>query len=129
SRYTVRLENYCKRIAIEAKVAIEMARTGVLPAAFSYLTRLAPLKDIPAASETFAEVSKLVHSTNIAIQALEAALHATHRTGSVVEEAEAFRSKVLPAMNELRAAVDALEVRVDDDLWPYPKYREMLFMV
>ena len=47
----------------------------------------------------------------------------------ILREAELFRGKVLPAMVELRTAVDALETRVDDDLWPYPKYREMLFMV
>jgi glutamine synthetase len=129
SRYNVRLENYCKRVAIEAKVAVEMARTGVLPATFSYLARLAPLKEIPAAAETFSEVGKLANSVHQGIQSLEAALAATHHVGGVVQEAEVFRSKVLPAMSELRAAVDALEVRVDDDLWPYPKYREMLFMV
>jgi glutamine synthetase len=129
SRYNVRLENYCKRVAIEAKVAIEMARTGVLPATFSYLARLAPLKEIPAAGETFAEVGKLANGVHQGVKSLEAALAATHHTSGVVEEAEVFRSKVLPAMSELRASVDALEVRVDDDLWPYPKYREMLFMV
>ncbi|MCU0654767.1 MAG: glutamine synthetase III [Polyangiaceae bacterium] len=129
SRYTVRLENYCKRVAIEAKVAVEMARTGVLPAAFSYLGRLAPLKDVPAAGEAFTEVSKLANSVAQGIKALEAALGATHHVSNVVEEADAFRAKVLPAMLDLRASVDALEVRVDDDLWPYPKYREMLFMV
>lgn len=129
SRYNVRLENYCKRIAIEAKVAVEMARTGILPAAFSYLARLAPLKDIAAAGETFTEVGKLTNDASKGIKAVEAALAATHHAGNVVDEAETFRSKVLPAMLELRAAVDALEVRVDDDLWPYPKYREMLFMV
>jgi glutamine synthetase len=106
-----------------------MARTGVLPAAFSYLARLAPLKDIAAAGETFTEVGKLTNDASKGIKAVEAALAATHHAGNVVEEAETFRSKVLPAMLELRAAVDALEVRVDDDLWPYPKYREMLFMV
>ena len=52
-----------------------------------------------------------------------------NHAASVIEEADSFRSKVLPAMGKLRAAVDALETRVDDDLWPYPKYREMLFMV
>jgi len=129
SRYTVRLENYCKRVAIEAKVSLEMARTGILPACFSYLHRLAPLKDVGAAAESYAEVGRLVDSASKGIKALEAALSSTHHVSSVIEEADAFRSRVLPAMSELRASVDALETRVDDDLWPYPKYREMLFMV
>ena len=41
--------------------------------------------------------------------------------------AAAFKGKVLPAMLEVRKAADALEPLVSDELWPLPKYREMLF--
>ena len=129
SRYTIRLENYCKRVAIEAKVAVEMTRTGILPAAFTYLGRLDVIKDVQAAADVRAEVASLVNKAYHGVKSLESALEAVHHAGDVVREAEVFRSKVLPAMVELRSAVDSLETRVDDDLWPYPKYREMLFMV
>jgi glutamine synthetase len=129
SRYTVRLENYCKRINIEARVALEMTRTGALPAAFSYLARLEPVSADPTVAEIKATVSQLAARAHAGAKAIDAALAASHHAASVVEEAEAFRSKVLPALLELRAAVDGLETHVDDDLWPYPKYREMLFHV
>lgn len=128
SRYNVRLESYCKRIAIEAKVAVEMARTGILPAVFSYLTRLAPLKEIGAASETWVELGKLADRVNKGINALETILSTAHHANTVVEEAGIFCVQVIPAMQDLRTTVDALEACMDDELWPYPKYREMLFL-
>ena len=47
--------------------------------------------------------------------------------GSVEEEARVFVSTVIPAQNELREVADELETLVADDLWPLPKYRELLF--
>ena len=62
-----------------------------------------------------------------AIHALEHAQHAAHEAGSVHAEAKAFCDKVIPAQDALREVADELETLVDDDLWPLPKYRELLF--
>jgi glutamine synthetase len=62
-----------------------------------------------------------------AIHALEHAQHAAHEAGSVQAEARAFVDQVIPAQNALRAAADELETIVSDELWPLPKYRELLF--
>jgi glutamine synthetase len=48
--------------------------------------------------------------------------------GDEVEKADFYCQKVLPAMNALRDVVDTLEDKTADDLWPLPKYREMLFV-
>ena len=62
-----------------------------------------------------------------AIHALEHAQHAAHEAGSVQDEARAFCDDVIPAQNALRELADELETLVADDLWPLPKYRELLF--
>ena len=62
-----------------------------------------------------------------AIAALEHAQHEAHEAGSVQAEAKAFATTVIPAQEALRTVVDELETLVADDLWPLPKYRELLF--
>ena len=55
------------------------------------------------------------------------AQHEAHDAGSVQAEAKAFATEVIPAQAALRTVVDELETLVADDLWPLPKYRELLF--
>jgi glutamine synthetase len=62
-----------------------------------------------------------------AIHALEHAQHAAHGAASVRAEAKAFHDEVIPAQAAVRAAADELETLVADELWPLPKYRELLF--
>ena len=61
------------------------------------------------------------------IEKLQHAQHEAHETDSVEDEARVFVSVVIPAQNELREVADELETLVADDLWPLPKYRELLF--
>jgi glutamine synthetase len=61
------------------------------------------------------------------IEDLEHAQHAIHAAGSVEAEARVIVEQVIPAQNALREAADHLEGYVADDLWPLPKYRELLF--
>jgi len=72
-------------------------------------------------------VSGLADSLVDAIAALGHAQHDAHEAGSVQAEAGAFATAVIPAQDALRAIVDKLETLVADDLWPLPKYRELLF--
>jgi glutamine synthetase len=72
-------------------------------------------------------VSALADGLVDAIHGLEAAQHDAHEAASVHAEAEAFCVTVIPAQNAVRAVADELETLVSDDLWPLPKYRELLF--
>ena len=72
-------------------------------------------------------LGELIDELGQAIDELEHAQHAAHETGSVQDEARVFVDKVIPAQNELREVADELETLVADDLWPLPKYRELLF--
>jgi glutamine synthetase len=72
-------------------------------------------------------VGSLTDKLTSAISALEHAQHEAHEAGTVEQEARAFVTSVIPAQNALREAADELETVVSDDLWPLPKYRELLF--
>ena len=61
------------------------------------------------------------------LKALEKA-NAGHPHGTAIKHAEYMRDKVLPAMDAVREVADQLEGIVADDLWPLPKYQEMLFV-
>ena len=73
------------------------------------------------------KVAELADQLVDAIDALEHAQHEAHEAGSVQAEAKAFVKTVIPAQDELRVVADELETLVADDLWPLPKYRELLF--
>ena len=72
-------------------------------------------------------MASLADSLVDAIHNLEHAQHEAHEAESVQAEARAFVDVVIPAQNALRAVADELETLVSDELWPLPKYRELLF--
>ena len=128
ARADINWERYVKVSDIEASCALDMARTMILPAGVRYLGELAggghlQGRQRPSPRRWRPAVDALV----AAIDELEHAQHAAHEADSVQAEARAFRDKVIPAQEALRAAADELETLVADDLWPLPKYRELLF--
>ena len=126
SRVEINWERYVKVQNIEASCALDIARTMILPATARYLGLVsgAPSRGIATIGD---RVEGLADSLVDAIAALEHAQHEAHEAGSVEAEAAAFCSSVIPAQEALRTVVDELETIVADDLWPLPKYRELLF--
>ncbi|MBM4408217.1 MAG: glutamine synthetase type III [Chloroflexi bacterium] len=120
-------ERYVKVQNIEANCALDMARTLILPAAVRYLGQLQAGSFSSGVSAICAKVTALTDRMVGAIDDLEAAKHATHSATSVHAEARAFAETVIPAQDALRSVADELETLVADDLWPLPKYRELLF--
>jgi Uncharacterized protein related to glutamine synthetase len=127
SRVEIAWERYVKVSNIEANCALDMAKTMILPAAVAYLGELAGAGQSKGVASVAAKVAALTDQLVDAIHALEHAQHAAHEAASVHAEAKAFHDKVIPAQSELRAVADELETLVADDLWPLPKYRELLF--
>ena len=136
SRFHIRLERYVKDMLIEVHTLEELIDTMVLPAAFQYLGMLtksaadakaAGIKTVPqleAANELGAQIQEL-QKRRAALGKVSAKAEGMH------EELEA-QAKLLTAdgaarMADVRESSDALELTVSDDLWPLPKYREMLF--
>ncbi len=127
ARVGIYWERYVKVQNIEANCALDMARTMILPAAARYLGELESASRSKGAAAMADKVATLTDGLVDAIDALEAAQHAAHEAGSVEAEATSFRDRVIPAQNDLRAVADELETLVSDELWPLPKYRELLF--
>ncbi len=138
SRYHVRLERYIKDMLIELHTIRELIDTQVLPAAFEYAGQLAAsaaqakaagIKTIPQIATANA-LGTLITD----LQKNRAAL------GKVIDKAEGMHDDPVKqadllthdgadVMAACRACCDAIELAVSDDLWPLPKYREMLFPV
>ena len=122
SRFDVFLEQYITNINIEAETAADIASTMLVPAGLRYLKLI---KGAGIASLD-AEVGPLVEEFVAAIAELKAA-NEEHPEGTEVE-ALYMRDTVLVAMDKVRMYADALERVVADDLWPLPKYAEILFI-
>ncbi len=124
SRYDVFVEQYVTIVNIEAETAASIARTMLLPAAVRHL---AELKEA-GVEELIGETEGLVGEFVTRIKALEAA-NIGHPDGEdALAHAVYMRDTVLPAMTAAREIADRLERIVADDLWPLPKYSEILFI-
>ncbi len=123
SRFEVMVEQYTTRLNIEAETAASIARTMLLPAAVRHLG------DLKAGGHDalVAETQELVGEFYDAILALEKA-NEDHPAEEGLELARWMRDNVVSAMDAARDVADRLERIVADDLWPLPKYSEMLFI-
>jgi glutamine synthetase len=134
SRYEVRLEQYVLTIGVEAKLALELGTTVILPAAVRYQTELAQnvaaLKKagVEPSTAVLESVSGPIADLTDALATLKAAL-SNHSGESALDEATHAQEALLPAMAAVRTAADTLESIVADDLWPLPTYQEMLYIL
>ena len=128
SRYEVFAEQYTTIVNIEAETAATIARTQLLPAAVRHLAMLQAAGDGLTALESLAgELGEMIEEFVFAIRALEDAND--HPEGlEGIEAAKYIRDKVIPAMDGVREVADRLERVVSDDLWPLPRYSEILFI-
>ena len=137
SRYEVKLEKYNKLMNIEANTMEVMARRTYLPVISAYATKIAKgittvtaaMPDAPMSHE-HRELKTLIEGVNAIYDGLDA-LRDAHVAAEAIadsqEQANAYAHKVRPAMDALRAAVDAMEPIVASDYWPVPTYDDMLF--
>ncbi|HSJ23315.1 MAG TPA: glutamine synthetase III [Longimicrobiales bacterium] len=137
SREEIFVEQYFKTVNIEGEMTAEIARTIVLPAAVRYLDDLLDAfnnyRDVsPTVKPT--GITTLVESLNETVNELVESLdhldaqNAELGGDDIHSKAFHVRDNVIPAMTRVRAACDRLERMVPDDLWPLPRYREMLFV-
>jgi glutamine synthetase len=125
SRFEVFTEQYTTKVNIEAETAATIARTQLLPAAVRHLSTLRAAGD--GVDDLVGEVEELIREFGFAIRKLEAAND--HPDGlEGLEHARYIRDEVLPAMAGVREVADRLERIVAEDLWPLPKYSDILFI-
>jgi glutamine synthetase len=123
SRYEVWLEQYIVKANIEAETAQDIAKTMILPAALRHLELCAKTGIGGADEQTRELTAKLI----TAIAELERA-NSYPDGAEGMALAEFARDSQLATMAKVRAVVDRLEKVVSDDLWPLPKYSEILFV-
>lgn len=137
SRYEVKLEKYNKLMNIEANTMEVMARRTYLPVISAYATKIAKgittvtaaMPDAPMSHER-RELKTLTEGVSAIYDGLDALRDAHVEAEAIAdsqEQANAYAHKVRPAMDALRAAVDAMEPIVASDYWPVPTYDDMLF--
>ena len=142
ARNEVKWETYTKRLQIEARVLSDLSMNHILPVATCYQTRLA--QNVAAMHQIFpvSEAADLcasnlqiirtmgerIKTIETLVESLTEARKAANRIPSERERAIAYHDNVEPIMHDIRYHIDKLELTVDDELWPLPKYRELLFI-
>lgn len=138
ARHEILLEDYIKKIQIESRIIGDMALTNIVPAAISYqnqlITNLSGLKALGVNSAAYDAQTKMLtritEHINIIIGKVED-MRLTRKQLNEVEDARAraigYCEDVKPFFDDIRYHADKLELITDDELWPLPKYRELLY--
>jgi len=140
SRAEITYENYIKVINIEALTMIDMTAKQIIPAVIQFTTDLAKsihaIKSVSdkisvsVQEELLSKVSVKLSETDAALKALVIAnKKAAAFDGDVAGQAAFYRDNVFPAMSALRAPADELEMMVDQTIWPFPTYGDLLYNV
>ena len=124
SREEVFTEQYVITVNIEAETAAAIARTMLLPAAVRHLNEV----NETGLDELIAEIEPDLKEFHFALVKLEDANLDENHPDDIHKEAVYMRDTVTAAMDDVREVADRLEKLVADDLWPLPKYSEMLFI-
>ena len=142
ARNEIKWETYTKKIQIEARIFGDLCLNHIIPVATRYQSTLIDnvhkMQQIFPAEEaarlsaknielirTIAELSSYItENVNLLIEARKVA----NRIENEREKAIAYHDTVAPKIEDIRHHVDKLEMIVDDELWPLPKYRELLFI-
>lgn len=142
ARNEVKWEMYSKKIQIESRVLGDLAINHIIPAATRYqnllLDNVYKIKTIFPDNErdSLAEadmnsirgISRHMDAIKSCVGRMTEARHIANRIPSIREKAIAYHDTVLPHLEEIRSHIDALELMVDNETWPLPKYRELLFI-
>ncbi|MFT3981044.1 MAG: glutamine synthetase III [Ferruginibacter sp.] len=140
ARHDIMLEDYIKKVQIEARVMGDLASTLVLPAALKYqntlIKNIVGLKEAGLPAKTYANqkqiLEKLSEHINIISDNVEKMIEARKEANNLTDirkKAIAYGDNVKGKyFDTIRYHVDKLELMVDDTFWPLPKYRELLFL-
>lgn len=141
SRVEVEYEKFTKKVQIEARVLGDLAINHIVPTAINYMTSL--LENVQRLKEVFNEIEferlagarKEViitisdHISNIKklVNEMIEERKKANKIEDSYKKALAYENKIMPYLEDIRYHIDKLELIVDNEMWPLPKYREMLF--
>ena len=141
ARNHVRLDTYTKKIQIEARVLGDLAINHIVPTAVKYQTMLVEnvkgLKDIFGDKEykdlaigrieLIKTIGEHISYIKAKVEEMIEARKVANKVEDEREKASAYANTVFPFLDDIRYHIDKLELVVDDEIWPLPKYRELLF--
>ena len=142
ARNEVKWDTYTKKIQIEARVLGDMIISSVIPVATKYQSILLDsvtkmenvfgrdkaLKLSEKTLQTIEQISEHISILETSVEAMVNARKVANKIESEKEKAIAYHDTVLPYFDTIRYHADKLELLVDDEMWPLPKYRELLFI-
>ena len=141
SRLEVELEKYTKKTQIECRVLGDLAINHIIPIAISYQNRLLEnlngLKNIfdtdeyatlsPVCLDLVKEISYRISSIKQLVNEMIEERKKANKMSCYSQKAFAYEDNVKPYLDKIRDHIDHLEMEIDDEMWPLPKYRELLF--
>ena len=141
ARYEVLNETFIKKLQIEARVIGDLTINHIIPTAIKFQNSL--IENVLGIKELFGEdeykkmsekqlitikkLSRYIESLREDSHSIIQARKEANLIDSYAIRAESYSKNVLPYISKIRATADKLEMLVDDELWPLPKYRELLF--
>lgn len=141
SRLEVELDKYTMKVQIESRVLGDLAINHIVPTAVTYQNRL--LENLIGLKQIFdkdeyeniskdrkdlvREISRRVTAIKLLVHDMIEARKTANKLKDHREKAFMYEEKVKPYLDEIRDHIDHLELEVDDEIWPLPKYRELLF--
>ena len=137
ARNEIQLENYILKLQIEARLMGEIAMNMILPAAVDYQSRLMDnASKLASLGLDNSHIMAVITKVNGYIQTIQTKVNAMNDERGEVNHIEESRDRAIAYcdrikgkyFDEIRNAVDKLELLVDDEDWPLLKYREMLFL-
>ena len=142
ARNEVKWEMYSKKLQIESRVLGDLAINHIIPAAIRYqrllldnVYKIKALFDGGTAERIGGGDMRTIesiayHTANIKslVDRMTDNRHRANRMPSERDKAIAYHDNVAPCMDDIRMHIDSLELMVDNEIWPLPKYREMLFI-
>lgn len=129
ARSDILYEQYIKTIQVEAKTLMRMVEREVIPAIHPYLNSLLTLKDFPYYAKQIDAIMKHVNKVDEAIDILKTKLHHAEDLADLRSEGHYLRLEVFPHLDIIREEIDALELILPRDVYPYPAYLELLFLL
>ena len=142
ARYEIDLENYIKKIQIESRIIGDLSHNHIIPTAIRYQNTLVEnvkgLKEVldnktfvklsNSQMQNIKEISEHISIVRQLVAEMVEKRKKANRLENTIEKAELYNREILPFFEKIRYHVDKLELLVDDELWPLPKYRELLFI-
>ena len=142
ARYEIRLDVFRKKIQIESRVLGDLAINHIIPTAVKYQNTLIEnvkgMRDLLNTGEfnrqaglqleTLKAISSHISSIKEGVDDMVDARKLANKLDDIEGQANAYQDVVKPYLEEIRHHIDKLELIIDDEIWPLPKYREMLFI-